>query len=103
VFGENLSILPANFDLAAYRRELATLDAVRPRLARRSKLSQSDDDTQMAVGSDLMTKGAGGLALPNVTGKEQGVDDLRKMLPTRFARGPRPPSTPITPTDPPVN
>jgi hypothetical protein len=35
-----------------------------------------------------------------VTGKGQGVDDLRKMLATRFARGPRTPSILVTPTEP---
>ncbi|WP_254422870.1 hypothetical protein [Rhodanobacter sp. B05] len=100
VFGENLGILPANFDLAAYRRDLATLDALRPRLARLSKLSQRGDDTQMAVGSDLMTNALEGYAVLKVTGKGQGVDDLRKMLATRFARGPRAPSTPVMPTEP---
>jgi hypothetical protein len=100
VFGENLAILPANFDLAAYRRDLATMDALRPRLARLSKLSQRGDDTQMAVGSDLMTNALEGYAVLKVTGKGQGVDDLRKMLATRFARGPRSPSTPVTPAEP---
>lgn len=103
VFGENLGILPANFDLAAYRRDLATMDALRPRLARLSKLSQRGDDTQMAVGSDLMTNALEGYAVLKVTGKGQGVDELRKMLATRFARGPRAPSTPavpVTPTEP---
>jgi hypothetical protein len=100
VFGENLAILPANFDLPAYRRDLATMDALRPRLARLSKLSQRGDDTQMAVGSDLMTNALEGYAVLKVTGKGQGVDDLRKMLATRFARGPRPPSTPVTPNGP---
>ncbi len=71
VFGENLAILPANFDLAAYRRDLATMDALRPRLARLSKLSQRGEDTQMAVGSDLMTKGAGGLR--GAQGHRQGA------------------------------
>jgi hypothetical protein len=28
------------------------------------------------------------------------VDDLRKMLATRFARGPRAPSTPVTSIEP---
>ena len=100
VFGENLAILPANFDLPAYRRDLATMDALRPRLARLSKLSQRGDDTQMAVGSDLMTNALEGYAVLKVTGKGQGVDELRKMLATRFARGPRAPSTPATPTEP---
>ena len=53
----------------------------------------------MAVGSDLMTNALEGYAVLKVTGKGQGVDDLRKMLATRFARGPRPPSTPVTPTE----
>ena len=83
VFGENLGILPANFDLPAYRRDLATMDALRPRLARLSKLSQRGDDTQMAVGSDLMTHALEGYAVLKVTGKGQGVDDLRKMLASR--------------------
>ena len=100
VFGENLGILPANFDLPAYRRDLATMDALRPRLARLSKLSQRGDDTLMAVGSDLMSNALEGYAVLKVTGKGQGVDDLRKMLATRFARGPRTPSTPVTPTEP---
>ena len=34
------------------RRDLTTLDALRPRLARLSKLSQRGEDTQMAVGSN---------------------------------------------------
>jgi hypothetical protein len=96
VFGENLGILAANFDLPGYRRDLATLDVLRPRLARLSKLSQRGDDTQMAVGSDLMTNALEGYAVLKVTSKGQGVDDLRKMLATRFARGPRPPSTSAT-------
>jgi len=35
-----------------------------------------------------------------VTGKGQGVDELRKMLATRFARGSRTPSIPVTSTEP---
>ncbi|WP_275669876.1 hypothetical protein [Rhodanobacter glycinis] len=38
-----------------------------------------------------------------VTGKGQGVDELRKMLANRFARGSRTPSTPVTPSGPTVN
>ncbi len=53
----------------AYRRDLATLDALRPCLARLSKLSQRGDDTQMAVGSDLMTNALEGYAVLKVTGK----------------------------------
>ena len=88
VFGENLAILPANFDLAAYRRDLATLDALRPRLARLSKLSQRGDDTQMAVGSDLMTKSAGGLR--GAQGHRQGAGRGRPSQDARQPLCPRP-------------
>ena len=33
-FSQNAEVLPRNFDLAAYRRDLATLDALRPRRQR---------------------------------------------------------------------
>jgi hypothetical protein len=102
VFGENLAILPANFDLPAYRRDLVLLDALRPRLARLSKLSQRGEDTRMAVSSDLMSNALEGYAVLKVTGKGQGVDDLRKMLATRFARGPRTLVTPDTASEPAV-
>lgn len=57
----------------------------------------------MAVGSDLMTNALEGYAVLKVTGKGQGVDDLRKMLATCFARGPSTaaaPATPGVPADP---
>jgi hypothetical protein len=47
-----------------------------------------------------MTNALEGYAVLKVTGKGQGVDDLRKMLANRFARGPRTPSTPVKPTEP---
>jgi hypothetical protein len=100
VFGENLPILPANFDLPAYRRDLVLLDALRPRLARLSKLSQRGEDTRMAVSSDLMSNALEGYAVLKVTGKGQGLDELRKMLATRFARGPRAPVVPASPVEP---
>ena len=79
---------------------MATLDALRPRLARLPKLSQRGDDTRMAVGSDLMTNELEGYAVLKVTGKGQGVDDLRKMLAARFARSSRTPAVLAAPAEP---
>jgi len=84
----------------AYRRDLVTLDALRPRLARLPKLSQRGDDTRMAVGSDLMTNELEGYAVLKVTGKGQGVDDLRKMLAARFACSSRTSAVPAAPAEP---
>ena len=97
VFGDNPGVLPGNFDLAGYQRDLATLDALRPRLVRMGKLHQRGADTEMAIGSDLMTNALEGYAVFKVAGKGQGLDDARKALAARFARGPR---TPTPPTDP---
>lgn len=102
VFGENPGVLPGNFDLAGYQRDIATLDALRPRLLRLAKLHQRGADTEMAVGSDLMTNALEGYAVFKVAGKGQGMDEARKALAARFARGPRnpAPSTNPAPTGP---
>ncbi len=65
-------------------------------LARLSRLSQRGDDTRIAVGSDLMTTALEeGYVVLKVMGKGQGVDDLRRMLANRFARGSHPSSLAI--------
>jgi hypothetical protein len=87
VFAENPGILPSSFDLPAYQRDIATLDALRPRLLRLGKLHQRGQDTEMAIGSDLMTNALQGYAFLKVAGKGQGLDEMRKMLSARFARG----------------
>ena len=86
VFSENPGILPAAFDLPGYQRDLATLDALRPRLMRLAKLHQRGQDTEMALGSDLMTNALQGYAFLKIAGKGQGLDEMRKMLSARFAR-----------------
>jgi hypothetical protein len=86
VFAENPGILPGSFDLPGYQRDMATLDALRPRLLRLGKLYQRAQDTDMAVGSDLMTNALQGYAFLKVAGKGQGLDEMRKMLSARFAR-----------------
>jgi hypothetical protein len=97
VFGDNPGVLPGNFDLAGYQRDLATLDALRPRLVRMSKLHQRGADTEMAIGSDLMTNALEGYAVFKVAGKGQGLDEARKALAARFTRGPRAPTPPTGP------
>lgn len=92
VFSDNPGVLPRNFDLAGYQRDIATLDALRPRLVRLGKLHQRGVDTEMAVGSDLMTNALEGYAVLKVAGKGQGLDEARKALAARFARGPRNPA-----------
>lgn len=86
VFAENPGILPGAFDLPGYQRDLAALDALRPRLLRLSKLYQRAQDTDMALGSDLMANALQGYAFLKVAGKGQGLDEMRRMLSARFSR-----------------
>jgi hypothetical protein len=59
VFGDNPGLLPGNFDLAGYQRDLATLDALRPRRYRNGDRQRPDDQR------------AGGLR--GVQGRRQGA------------------------------
>ena len=88
-FGENPEVLPRNFDLDAYRRDLATLDTLRPRLLRVARLHERLQDTDMALGSDLMVNSLEGYAVLKVAGKGAGLDNLRQLLSARFGRGSR--------------
>jgi len=82
-------VLPRNFDVAAYQRDLATLDALRPRRQRLGRLQELMEDSEMAIGSDLMSSSLEGYAVLKVAGKGTGLDGLRRMLSARFTRGRR--------------
>ncbi|HTH11315.1 MAG TPA: hypothetical protein VMA55_17230 [Acidovorax sp.] len=96
VLSENSGVLPRNFDLPGYQSDLTALDALRPRTVRLRRLGERLADTEMALGSDLMTGSLEGYASLKLAGKGEGLDALRKMLSARFSRGPRT----ETPTDP---
>jgi hypothetical protein len=88
VIGQNPGILSRNFDDEGLRRDLATLDALRPRLIRLARLMERANDTEMALGSDLMTNSLEAYAFLKIAGKGEGLDALRKMLSARFNRSP---------------
>lgn len=89
VLGNNPGVLPANFSLAELRRDLAGFDTLRPRLVRIEKLYEKMRDSQLALGSDLMTGSLEGYAFLKVAGKGEGLDTARQALSARFSRGPR--------------
>lgn len=80
----NPQILPANFELAALQRDVAALDALRQRTVRVMRLYQRMLDTEMALGSDMMSNAVEGYAFLKVAGKSAGLDGLRKQLAVRF-------------------
>lgn len=86
VLGQNLGLLPRNFDYDGLRRDLDALDALRPRLMRLARLHERASDTEMALGSDVMTQSLEGYAFLKVAGKNEGLDNARRALSARFAR-----------------
>lgn len=86
VLGENPGILPRDFDFPGLRRDLQMLDVLRPRIIRMRKLQQLLDDSEMALGSDVMSGALEGYSFLKVAGKGKGLDELRKMLAVRFSK-----------------
>ena len=97
VMGENPAILPRNLDMAEVRRDLATHDALRPRLVRLTRLFEKANDTDLALGSDVMSAALEGYAFLKIAGKGEGLHGLRKVLSQRFDNSGRKADTTPTP------
>jgi hypothetical protein len=87
---QNAAKLPTDTanDLAAEEADLADLDALRPRLARLNALREKADDTEVALGSDIMVFCLSLYGILKAIGVAAGagLDLLRAQLSTRFAR-----------------
>ena len=92
VLSQNPQIVPASIGLADAQADLATLDRLRPRLQRLLKLAERAQDSETALGSDVMSLALEGYALLKVAGRNQGLEALRKELSGRFnkTRAPEP-------------
>ena len=93
---QNAAKLPTDTaaDLAAEETDLADLDKLRPRLARIASLAEKADDSEVALGSDLMVFSLSLYGILKALGAGSGLDDLRSQMGARFARGPRAPKPP---------
>ena len=98
VLAQHPEVLPANFDLAEARNDLAQLDRLRPIFHRLTHLDTKGEDTAMTLGSDIMTACLDGYALLKVTGKGAGLETLRQSMSIRRARAAR--STVVPAADP---
>jgi hypothetical protein len=84
VAADNLAVIPRNFDLDEFRRDLATHDALNARIVRLTQVLEQMRNTEMALGSDAMVAALEAYAfLKNSEG--DGVEELRRMLGERFA------------------
>ena len=84
VLGQNLKVVPESLALGEAQADLRALDALRPRLRRLQQLAKRGEDTELLLGSDIFSAALEGYALLKVTGKNHGLEDLRKGLGSRF-------------------
>lgn len=89
VLNNNPNLLPGNFDLAELRRDLAGFDQLRSRLMRVARIHERMADSQLALGSDVMSATLEGYAFLKVAGQGEGLDAARKALAVRFSREPQ--------------
>ena len=82
----SLGLVEAQADLGALDRLRPVLDRLRPVLDRLQRLAERGSDTEMALGSDVMDVALEGYGLLKVSGKNQGLDGLRKELSSRWAK-----------------
>jgi len=85
VLGQNAQLLPPAYDLAEAQGDLAVLDLLRPRFSRLRLLVSKADDSEMALGSDILTAALEGYALAKAFGKGAGLDTLKEAMSTRFS------------------
>lgn len=98
VLGQNRNFLPPSFDYDELQRDMTELDLMRPRFARLRLLASRADDTEMALGSDILDAALEGYAYVKVTGKGAGLDAMKESAALRFARRRK-----SKPTDPPTS
>jgi hypothetical protein len=83
VLDQNQDTLPPSFKLAEVRNDLAAFDAIRPRLLRVQEVLAKMQDTQTALGSDVLMASLEGYALMKMFGKSEGLEALRQAMAVR--------------------
>lgn len=81
---DNASMVPRAVDVDEMGRDLASHDALAQRQTRLAQLMAKIADTDMALGSDIMTAALDGYALLKRVGGADGLHQLRRGLSRRF-------------------
>jgi hypothetical protein len=83
---QNPQVVPPSLNVAEAQADLAAFEQIGTFLMRLMRLSERAQDTSTALGSDLMQFALEGYGLLRVTGKNQGLEELRRELSSRFSR-----------------
>lgn len=81
---DNVVLLARKVDIDEMARDIATHDALAERLARLQRLLERMEDTDIALGSDIMTTALKGYAFLKLLGRTEGLNSLRRGLGKRF-------------------
>ena len=94
VLEQNPQIVPPSLDLPEAQADLQALDRLRPVLERLQRLHARVEDTANALGSDAMATALEGYGQIKLSGTAHGLDELRREIGGRWARGSRKPDQP---------
>lgn len=88
---QQVAKLPTDFatDLPEAEADLAARDLLLIRLGRLQSVCEKSDDSEMALGSDVMVYCLETYGVLKAIGVGDGLDELRAQVGTRFKRGPR--------------
>lgn len=89
VISQNPQMIPANVPVNDALADLRVLDQLRPLLTRLTRLCERGNDTDAALGNDIMTVALQAYGLLKLTGRSEGLESLRRDLSERFSGGKR--------------
>ena len=72
--------------LSEAESDLRSLDQLRPRFARLRRLVANADDTEMALGSDILGFALDGYAVAKVIGKGAALATMKEAMSARYTR-----------------
>ncbi|HEY4583534.1 MAG TPA: hypothetical protein VIG88_11850 [Lysobacter sp.] len=82
----NPQIVPPSLGLSEAQADLRAIDVLRPRLHRLRQLTERVEDTEIALGSDVLGTALEAYGLLKVSGKGESLKAARRELSARFAR-----------------
>lgn len=86
LLAENRQIIPPGLDLSEAEHDLRSLDQLRPRFTRLRRLAANADDTEMALGSDILDFALDGYAVAKVIGKGAALETMKEAMSARYTR-----------------
>lgn len=86
LLSNNPQVVPPSLSVTEALADLQALDALRPRLDKLRQLTERAEDTELALGSDIMGAALEGYALLKVAGKGEALKSARRDLSARFAK-----------------